>query len=137
MAAMFSVMRNAAQPFRNPDPGKPDASQTLWQTVLDQTHRRYAFESTTRPNIVWVDFDKLDFSEGAPQLKLDLLGQLALEGGLAGQVSDRFEDIGPLRFLTVHNHDLVRAIALELVAEEHRVEAIVEAETAGETSASD
>ncbi|MCB0830863.1 MAG: linear amide C-N hydrolase, partial [Solirubrobacterales bacterium] len=55
LAAMFSVIRNAAQPFRSPDPGKPDASQTIWQTVSDLTNRRYVFESTTRPNVVWVD----------------------------------------------------------------------------------
>src|SRR6185312_12703583 len=35
MAAMFSIIRNAAQPFRTPEPGKPDASQTIWQVVAD------------------------------------------------------------------------------------------------------
>ena len=64
--------------------------------VADLTNKRYAFESTTRPNIVWVDFEKIDFSEGSGTLKLDLVGKLALEGGLAGDVSDRFEDIGEL-----------------------------------------
>ena len=29
MAAMFSIIRNVAQPFRTPEPGKPDASQTI------------------------------------------------------------------------------------------------------------
>lgn len=30
---------DAAQPFRIPDPGKPEASQTIWQVVLDRaTH---------------------------------------------------------------------------------------------------
>src|SRR5690606_12888451 len=54
IASMFSVIRNAAQPFRIPDPGKPDASQTIWQVVADHTNLRYVFESTIRPNIVWV-----------------------------------------------------------------------------------
>jgi len=101
IAAMFSVIRNAAQPFRIPDPGKPDASQTIWQTVTDLTNKRYVFESTTRPNIVWVDLDDLDFSEGSPQMKLDLIGELALEGGLAGNVSGSFEDKGPMTFLSL------------------------------------
>lgn len=35
---MFSVIRNAAQTFRIPNPGKPDASQTIWQTVTDLTN---------------------------------------------------------------------------------------------------
>lgn len=101
IAGMFSVIRNAAQPFRIPDPGKPDASQTIWQVVLDLTNRRYVYESTTRPNIVWVDLADLDFSEGSPQLKLDLVSELAVQGGLAGDVAHRFEDKGPMTFLSL------------------------------------
>lgn len=101
IASMFSVIRNAAQPFRLPDPGKPDASQTIWQVVADLTTKRYVFESTTRPNIVWVDLEDLDFTVGAPQLVLDLAGRLAVQGGIAGNVSDKFERRGDLRFLTL------------------------------------
>ncbi|OZG26160.1 choloylglycine hydrolase [Williamsia sp. 1138] len=101
VAAVFSVIRNAAQPFRSPDPGKPDASQTIWQIVADLTNKRYVFESTTRPNIVWVNLDDLDFTEGSAELKLDLMSKLALEGGLAGNVSDKFEDDGSLNLLSL------------------------------------
>lgn len=96
MAAMFSIIRNAAQPFRTPEPGKPDASQTIWQVVADLTNKRYAFESTTRPNIVWVDFEKLSFAEGTKVLKLDLMSKLALEGGIAGDVSHQFKSVDDL-----------------------------------------
>jgi penicillin V acylase-like amidase (Ntn superfamily) len=101
IAAMFSVIRNAAQPFREPDPGKPDASQTLWQTVADLTNLRYVFESTTRPNIVWVELADIDFTEGSPQLRLNLVDELAVQHGIAGEVSDKFADNGPLGFLTL------------------------------------
>jgi choloylglycine hydrolase len=101
IAGMFSVIRNAAQPFRIPDPGKPDASQTIWQVVLDLTNKRYVYESTTRPNIVWVDLADLDFSEGGPQLKLDLIGELAVQGGIAGNVAHKFEDKGAMTFLSL------------------------------------
>ena len=101
VAAMLSVIRNAAQPFRTPEPGKPDASQTIWQVVLDLTNKRYVFESTTRPNIVWVDLADLDFSEGSPQLKLDLIGELAVQGGIVGEAAAKFEDKGPMTFLSV------------------------------------
>ncbi|MFV0435374.1 MAG: linear amide C-N hydrolase [Leucobacter sp.] len=112
MAAMFSIMRNAAQPFRTPDPGKPDASQTIWQVVLDATNKRYAFESTTRPNIVWVDFDSLSFEEGTMVGKLDLVGRLALEGGLSGNVSRQFKPVGELT-----QHTLATGLKfLELIA---------------------
>jgi penicillin V acylase-like amidase (Ntn superfamily) len=102
IAAMLSVMRNAAQPFRAPDPGKPEASQTLWQVVLDLTKKRYVFESTIRPNVVWVDLDDLDFSVGAAQRKLNLVDDLMVQGGLAGEVSAHFsDDAGALTFLTL------------------------------------
>lgn len=101
IAGMFSVIRNCAQPFRIPDPGKPDASQTIWQVVLDLSNKRYVYESTTRPNIVWVDLADLDFSEGSPQLKLDLISELAVQGGIAGNVSDKFADKGPMTFLSL------------------------------------
>lgn len=110
IASMFSVIRNAAQPFRIPDPGKPDASQTIWQVVLDLTNRRYVYESTTRPNIVWVDLADLDFSEGSPQLKLDLIGDLAVEGGIAGNAGSKFKDAGPMTFLSFSLlHELEKA----------------------------
>ncbi|MCK8468785.1 linear amide C-N hydrolase [Microbacterium sp. KSW4-16] len=96
MSAMFSIIRNAAQPFRTPEPGKPDASQTIWQVVLDLTNRRYAFESTTRPNMVWVDLDEVSFAEGTKVLRLDVVGRLALEGGLTGNASHKFTDPGEL-----------------------------------------
>lgn len=112
VAAMFSVIRNVAQPFRIPDPGKPDASQTLWQTVSDLTNRRYVFESTTRPNIVWVDLSDLDLAEGAPQLKLNLVNELTVEHGIAGEVSGKFADSGTLNFLTLEfERQLVAAAA--------------------------
>lgn len=112
IASMFSVIRNAAQPFRVPDPGKPDASQTIWQTVADLTNKRYVFESTTRPNIVWVDLDDLDFSEGSGQRKLELTSDLALEGGLAGNVSGEFKDRGPMTFLSLElERQLAKAAA--------------------------
>lgn len=112
MAAMFSIIRNAAQPFRTPEPGKPDASQTIWQVVADMTNKRYAFESTTRPNIVWVDFEKMSFAEGSEVLKLDLVGKLALEGGLSGDVSHKFHNPGE----AVLDFNRVGREALEFVA---------------------
>lgn len=116
IAAMFSVIRNAAQPFRIPDPGKPDASQTIWQVVLDLTNKRYVYESTTRPNIVWVDLADLDFSAGSPQLKLDLHNDLVVQGGIAGNVADKFEDTGPMTFLSFKLLDELAAAATKATA---------------------
>ncbi|MBN9634745.1 MAG: choloylglycine hydrolase, partial [Actinobacteria bacterium] len=62
----------------------------------------------TRPNIVWVDLADLDFSEGSPQLKLDLISELAIEGGIAGNVGGKFADVGPMTFLSL---SLLRELA--------------------------
>lgn len=99
IAGMLSVMRNAAQPFRIPDTGKPDVSQTLWQTVADLTNRRYVFSSTTRPNILWVDLDGLDFSKEAGVRRLDLVTDTALEGGLVGNVTTEFSPHAPMQLM--------------------------------------
>ncbi|MFT4086674.1 MAG: linear amide C-N hydrolase [Gordonia sp. (in: high G+C Gram-positive bacteria)] len=90
IASMFSIIRNAAQPFRTPDPGKPDASQTLWQVVLDLTNLRYVYSSTTRPNVVWVELKDLDFSEGSHEAKVDIIKDLDVEHGLTGNVTKKF-----------------------------------------------
>ncbi len=106
-AAMMSIIRNCAQPFRNPEPGKPDASQTLWQVVLDLTNLRYTFESTTRPNTVWVDLNDLDFSEGSGETKLDLIGKLALDGGIAGEVHKDFAKHHKFHIVSIEQAKLI------------------------------
>ncbi len=73
VAGVLSVMRNVAQPFGIADPARPYISATRWRTVADLTNLVYYFESTTSPNIVWVPMQSLDFTEGAPVKKLDLI----------------------------------------------------------------
>jgi penicillin V acylase-like amidase (Ntn superfamily) len=99
VASLLSVMRNAAQPFRVPDPDMPFSSQTQWGIVADLTNRIYVFESKHRPNIVWVRMSGLDLSAGAPTLKLDLVNDRGLEGGLVGDVTDDFVESQPMQFL--------------------------------------
>lgn len=65
VAELLSVIRNASQPFRMPDADQANASTTLWRTIADHAEGVYVFESTHRPNIVWVRLDHLDLSEGA------------------------------------------------------------------------
>lgn len=101
IASMFSVIHNAAQPFRIPDSGKPDASQTLWQTVTDLTNGLYVFEATTRPNTIWMSLKNFDFSEGSDQMKLNLIDGLTVENGYVSNVEKDFINGGELKFLTV------------------------------------
>jgi penicillin V acylase-like amidase (Ntn superfamily) len=84
-AFMFSVIRNVSVPFGKGDPDRPNISPTQFRTVIDLTSRRYYFESTYAPNVVWVDFSRLDFggtSEmGLPVEKMifDLQGDVTAE----------------------------------------------------------
>lgn len=91
---VLSIMRNAAQPFVQPDPNRPAASHTIWRAVADATNRMYFYESTLSPNIVWVRLDGLDFSAGAPVRKLDLVHG----GDLVGDVTSSFKPSAPFAF---------------------------------------
>jgi len=65
IASVLSVIRNVSSPFGKPDPEKPNVSSTIWRTVADQSHKIYFFESTISPHTIWVDLNRLDFSEGS------------------------------------------------------------------------
>jgi penicillin V acylase-like amidase (Ntn superfamily) len=80
IGGVLSVMRNVAQPFGVADPQRPNISSTIWRTVADLTHGVYYFESSLSPNIIWVHFDTLDFSEKAGVRKLDLIKNHDLVG---------------------------------------------------------
>jgi choloylglycine hydrolase len=61
---MFAIARNVSVPFGAPykDFG---IYNTEYRTVTDTTNKRYFFELTTSPNVIWTEMDKLDFSNGA------------------------------------------------------------------------
>ena len=70
-------------------------STTIWTSVIDATARRYYFQDTRTPNIVWVDLDRFEFASGQPPRRLDLSGHPVLQG----EVSARFEPAEPYVFL--------------------------------------
>ncbi|WP_280505506.1 linear amide C-N hydrolase [Nocardia farcinica] len=90
-AALLSVMRNAAQPFGEPDPERPNISATIWRTISDLTQRRYIYESVYTPNIVWADLAELDFTA---HHKLE-----PAASGLIGDVSRAFVPAAPPPFV--------------------------------------
>jgi choloylglycine hydrolase len=84
---MFSVIRNVSVPFGTGDPDKPNVSSTIFRTVIDLTGGRYYFESTYAPNVVWVDYAKLDFSQGLPEMELPVEGKIfSLNGDVTSQL---------------------------------------------------
>ncbi|WP_159234644.1 linear amide C-N hydrolase [Mycolicibacterium vanbaalenii] len=96
-AAVFSVMRNVSVPFGITTPDQPNISSTRWRTVVDHASLRYFFESALSPNTFWVELKNLDFSEGAPTLRL-ILGE-GEKTIYAGDASGQFEPAEPFTFL--------------------------------------
>ena len=73
-------------PFNAPYKTPGTIYDTEYRTVLDLTHRRYFFELTTSPNVIWAELMKFDLSPGAPVLVLNP-DNIAL----SGDVTEKFE----------------------------------------------
>ncbi|TRW48901.1 linear amide C-N hydrolase [Aliidiomarina halalkaliphila] len=93
-ASVFSVVRNVSVPYGIGTPEQPHLSNTRWRVVSDQRNLVYYFENVLTPNTVWVDFNNVDFSEGAPVKKLELAGGEIY----AGESSGYFAEAEPFRF---------------------------------------
>ncbi len=65
IAGVLAIARNVSVPFGTPYKGW-GVYNTEYRTVVDLTHKRYFFELTTNPSIVWIDLEKLDFTPGTP-----------------------------------------------------------------------
>jgi choloylglycine hydrolase len=93
VAGMMSVMRNTSSPFGATDPKKPNISSTRWRVIDDQKNLVLYYESTEAPNVIWIDFKKLDFSKGSGVESLD-----ADDYKLVGEVNKNFKKSQPLEF---------------------------------------
>lgn len=97
LASVFSVIRNTSVPFGISTPDQPNISSTRWRTVSDQKDKVYYYESTLYPNVFWVDFKDVDFSEKAPVKKLNLLDGKTY----AGNTAKDFVTTKPFQFLGI------------------------------------
>ena len=94
-AYMFSVIRNISVPFGLGDPDKPNIASTIFRTVIDLTGGRYYFESTYAPNVVWVDYSKLDFNKGSGERELQVEKKIF---SLNGDVTSQLQPANPFVF---------------------------------------
>lgn len=85
MASILSIARNVSVPFGAPKTKPGSLYNTEYRTAMDLTNRRYFFELTNAPNVVWIELDKLNFAPGAPVMKLN-----PDDINLSGDVSGRF-----------------------------------------------
>jgi choloylglycine hydrolase len=86
IAGIFAIARNASVPFGAPNNAPGTLYNTEYRTAMDLTNRRYYFELTTTPNVIWVDLARMNLKAGAPVMLLD-----PDDIGLAGNVSARFK----------------------------------------------
>ncbi|MCC7252999.1 linear amide C-N hydrolase [Hyphomicrobium sp.] len=85
VAGILAIIRNVSVPFGAPYKGF-GIYNTEYRTAMDLTNRRYFFELTTSPNVVWADLAKFDLSPGAPVMLLD-----PDDIDLSGDVSAKFQ----------------------------------------------
>ena len=97
VASVFSVVRNVSVPYGISTPESPEISTTQWRTVSESKSLRYFFESSLTPNTFWVDLRDLDFSEGAPVLKLSIANGEMYHGNTAKE----FKIALPFKFMGV------------------------------------
>lgn len=93
LSGIFSVMRNVSAPFGVNVPGKPNIATTLWRSVSDQGNLVYYYESTSSPDVFWINFKDLDFTKDTMMIGVN-------EGQIyAGNAADKFVKKAPFKFL--------------------------------------
>ncbi len=94
LAGAFSVIRQCSVPYGISTEGFPNLSTTRWRTVADQKNLVYYFEDALSPNAIWVDLNKMDFSQKGKVKKL-VLDKQQIYGG---ETSDKFIESKPFIF---------------------------------------
>ncbi|WP_439543188.1 linear amide C-N hydrolase [Hyphomicrobium sp.] len=92
IAEILAIMRNVSVPFGAPYKGF-GIYNTEYRTALNLTGKRYFFELTTSPNVVWADLAKFDLSEGAPAWEVD-----PDNIDLSGDISAKFQKLDKVPF---------------------------------------
>ena len=95
VASVVAMMRAVSVPIGVSDPKQPNIATTQWRTISDHKTKRYYYNSVFNPGIFWVDVDKLDLSDGAKPMKLELTSFPML----SGEVSGDFKPAEPFKFL--------------------------------------
>jgi choloylglycine hydrolase len=84
VASVIAIMRNVSVPFGAPY-GEFGIYNTEYRTVTDLTQKIYFFELTTSPNVIWIELDGFDLTEGADPQVID-----PYDESLTGDVTCRF-----------------------------------------------
>ena len=71
IAAILAIARNVSVPFGAPNREPGSLYNTEYRTALDLTNKRYYFELSTAPNLLWMDLTKFNLHPGSPVLLLN------------------------------------------------------------------
>jgi choloylglycine hydrolase len=86
VASVLAIARNVSVPFGAPYKGF-GIYNTEYRTVMNLTNKRYFFELTTSPNVIWADLDKFNLSPESPVMVLDP-DDIALSGDVTGKFQE-------------------------------------------------
>lgn len=87
IAGVLAIARNVSVPFGAPYKGF-GIYNTEYRTAANLTDRRYFFELTNSPNVIWVDLLKFDLNAGEPVKVLN-----PADFKLSGDVTDDFAKV--------------------------------------------
>jgi penicillin V acylase-like amidase (Ntn superfamily) len=83
VAGVLAIARNVSVPFGAPYKGF-GIYNTEYRTVTDLTNKRYFFELTTSPNVIWAELGKFNLAPGAPVMVLNP-DNISLSGEVSGK----------------------------------------------------
>jgi penicillin V acylase-like amidase (Ntn superfamily) len=87
IAGVFAIARNVSVPF-GPPYKNLGIYNTEYRTVMNLTDKRYYFELTTAPNMIWADLLKLNLDAGSPAMILN-----PNDIARSGDVTDKFKAV--------------------------------------------
>ena len=83
MSGALAIARNVSVPFGAPYKGF-GIYNTEYRTVVDLTNKRYFFELTTSPNVIWAELERFNLKPGAPVMVLNP-DNISLSGEVSGK----------------------------------------------------
>lgn len=83
VASMMAIVRNVSVPFGAPYKGF-GIYNTEYRTVINLTNKRYFFELTTSPSVIWVDLSRFKLAPGTSVMTLNP-EKITLSGDVSGK----------------------------------------------------
>lgn len=84
-----SILANVSVPYTYISDDGPNVSSTQWRTFADLRDLRYYYDMVTSLGVFYIDFARLDFTEGAQVLRLDTSSAAGVAGEANGLLEPR------------------------------------------------